>query len=225
MRVSFLELFIYIILPTALRPCNRNEYQHGVGLTTSPPSRASCLEIWEPQPPGTLRACTGIAVRFTFLIQSSEGEFLVNQLPRLLLNSWRYKHCSKARISVFMLAFFFIFIFYARLPLFIYILCSPSSSYLSSRFLSHDALSFCKHSVCVCVCVCEPDVTDITTAENRVRSKARQCAAWSIKWQMDRFSSRVIWLNVKHHSTDQPYSFNHLLPTLRNAPNWHRRQF
>jgi hypothetical protein len=36
-----------------------------VGLTTFPPSRADCLEIWEPQPPGTLRACkacNGIAL-------------------------------------------------------------------------------------------------------------------------------------------------------------------
>jgi len=30
-----------------------------VGLTTWPPSCADCLEIWEPQPPGTLRACPG----------------------------------------------------------------------------------------------------------------------------------------------------------------------
>jgi len=48
---------------------NRNEYQEyflgrggckgrwGIGLTTFPPSCADCLEIWEPQPPGTLRAC------------------------------------------------------------------------------------------------------------------------------------------------------------------------
>jgi hypothetical protein len=44
---------------------NRNEYQkyflggkggRCVGLT-SPSSSADCLEIWEPQPPGTLRAC------------------------------------------------------------------------------------------------------------------------------------------------------------------------
>ena len=47
---------------------NRNEYQEYflggkggrcVGLT---PSCADCLEIWEPQPPGTLRACNGIAL-------------------------------------------------------------------------------------------------------------------------------------------------------------------
>ena len=30
-----------------------------VGLTTLPPSCADCLEIWEPQPPGTLWACPG----------------------------------------------------------------------------------------------------------------------------------------------------------------------
>jgi hypothetical protein len=29
------------------------------GLTTLPPYRAECHEIWEPQPPGTLRAWSG----------------------------------------------------------------------------------------------------------------------------------------------------------------------
>jgi hypothetical protein len=36
-----------------------------VGLTTLPPSYADCLEIWEPQPYGTLKACKGIALPFT----------------------------------------------------------------------------------------------------------------------------------------------------------------
>jgi len=31
-----------------------------VGLTTLPPSCADCLEVWEPEPPGTLRACPGL---------------------------------------------------------------------------------------------------------------------------------------------------------------------
>jgi hypothetical protein len=31
-----------------------------VGLTTLPPPCADCLEIWKPQPPGTLRACRGL---------------------------------------------------------------------------------------------------------------------------------------------------------------------
>jgi len=31
-----------------------------VGLTTLPHSCVDCLEIWEPQPPETLRACTGL---------------------------------------------------------------------------------------------------------------------------------------------------------------------
>jgi hypothetical protein len=36
-----------------------------VGLTALPASCADCFEIWEPQPPGTLRAlqaCNGIAL-------------------------------------------------------------------------------------------------------------------------------------------------------------------
>ena len=52
--------------PAADSASNRNEYQEyflggksgrWVGLTTLPPSCADCLEFWEPQPPGTLRAC------------------------------------------------------------------------------------------------------------------------------------------------------------------------
>jgi hypothetical protein len=31
-----------------------------VWLTTLPLPSADCLEIWEPQPPGTLRACIGL---------------------------------------------------------------------------------------------------------------------------------------------------------------------
>jgi hypothetical protein len=31
-----------------------------------PPSCADCLEIWEPQPPGTLRAYPGLYLTFTF---------------------------------------------------------------------------------------------------------------------------------------------------------------
>ena len=42
-----------------------------VGLTTLPPLRANCLEIWEPQHTGTLRACAGIAYIFTVTLISS----------------------------------------------------------------------------------------------------------------------------------------------------------
>jgi len=31
-----------------------------LGLTTLPPSYADCFEIWEPETPGTLRACQGL---------------------------------------------------------------------------------------------------------------------------------------------------------------------
>jgi len=42
-----------------------------VGLTTLPPSRADCLEIWEPGPPGTLKACNGIAFIKHYLMKST----------------------------------------------------------------------------------------------------------------------------------------------------------
>ena len=53
---------------------NRNEYQgyflggkggRCVEVTTLLPSCADCLEIWASQPPGSLRACPGIALSFT----------------------------------------------------------------------------------------------------------------------------------------------------------------
>jgi hypothetical protein len=49
--------------------CNRNEYQEYflrgkggrcIGLITLLPLCAGCHDIWEPQPPGTLRACPGL---------------------------------------------------------------------------------------------------------------------------------------------------------------------
>jgi hypothetical protein len=72
-RVRFpmvsLKFFIDIMLTAdsgVESSSNANEYQEYflggkdrrcVGLATSPPSRANCLEIWEPQPPGTLGDC------------------------------------------------------------------------------------------------------------------------------------------------------------------------
>ena len=62
---------------------NRNEYHEYflggkggrcIGLTTLPPWCANCLETWQPQPPGTLRACTGIALRFTGMMRQSRRE-------------------------------------------------------------------------------------------------------------------------------------------------------
>jgi hypothetical protein len=46
-----------------------------VGLTILPPSCADCLEIWEPQPPATLRVCpglNGIALTLPFTLQVTQ---------------------------------------------------------------------------------------------------------------------------------------------------------
>jgi hypothetical protein len=64
-----LEFFIDIILSAFDSASNGNEYQKYflggkggwcVGLKILPPSSVDCLEIWEPQTPGTLRACPGL---------------------------------------------------------------------------------------------------------------------------------------------------------------------
>ena len=51
-----------------------------IGLTL-PPSRADCHEIWEPQPPGALRACPGLyrdCVTFIFYVK--ENKYLKQNL-------------------------------------------------------------------------------------------------------------------------------------------------
>jgi len=110
-----LEFFIDIILPPHYGPgdnsaSNRNEYQEYflagkggqcVGLTTLPPSCADCLEIWEPQPPGTLRACPGLQRDcFTFTTEQREpydstvGEICAGKTSVRILESDKRK-CSK----------------------------------------------------------------------------------------------------------------------------------
>jgi hypothetical protein len=75
------------------QPLNRNEYQEYLlggkrgrclGLTTLPPSCADCLEIWELQPPGTLRGLSrpvmGLLYLYLYLFINAEtvpNQFMV----------------------------------------------------------------------------------------------------------------------------------------------------
>ena len=52
-----------------------------VRLTTLPPSCADCLEIWEPQPPGTFRAYLGLYrgfFTFTFTFTFTLDTYIVD---------------------------------------------------------------------------------------------------------------------------------------------------
>jgi len=78
LSLLWLLLLLLLLLLFLIRPhygpgvdsaSNRNVYQEyflggkggrWVGLTTLPLSCADCLQIWEPQPPGTLRASPGL---------------------------------------------------------------------------------------------------------------------------------------------------------------------
>jgi hypothetical protein len=59
-----LEIFIDIILPAALWPGSGTKRRPVRTADNVPPTWADCLEIWEPQAPGTLRACAGFALPF-----------------------------------------------------------------------------------------------------------------------------------------------------------------
>jgi hypothetical protein len=43
-----------------------SRFSRGVGLTTLALSCTDCLKIWDPQTPGTIRACPGIALLFFY---------------------------------------------------------------------------------------------------------------------------------------------------------------
>jgi hypothetical protein len=61
--------YYFIILLLLLFPGGKGG--RFVGLTNLQPSCAECLNIWEPQPPGTLRACQGLkwdCFTFTFTL-------------------------------------------------------------------------------------------------------------------------------------------------------------
>jgi hypothetical protein len=113
--VSF-KLFVDIILVAVLwlwgrLSLNRNQYQElflgskGVqclGLTILPLSCADCIGIWEPQPPGTLRACL-ILYRdcFTFLcLYCNYMPLWHGQGQILLVSSCLYIHIEAKRILV-----------------------------------------------------------------------------------------------------------------------------
>jgi len=69
-----------------------------VGLTTLPPSCAECLEIWEPQTPGTLRARPGLywyCFNFTFTLLQCAN---TNMFPLHSLN-----RCKSKRVCSFVL--------------------------------------------------------------------------------------------------------------------------
>jgi hypothetical protein len=76
---SVTGIFINIVLPAGPginSASNRIEYQEYflggkggrcIGLIALPPSCANCFEICVPQPPGALKACTGIALLYLFI--------------------------------------------------------------------------------------------------------------------------------------------------------------
>ena len=72
--MGLIGLFLLLLLLLLLFPGGTGGRY--VGLTTLPPSCADCLEIWEPQSPGTLwtcQACNGIALPFIYQFLGGES--------------------------------------------------------------------------------------------------------------------------------------------------------
>jgi len=63
-----------------------------IWLTTLPPSCANCLEIWKPQPPGTLRACPGLLWDCFVMNLYSETAYLVEQHTDSIYNTPHILH-------------------------------------------------------------------------------------------------------------------------------------
>jgi hypothetical protein len=46
-------------------------------------SCADCLKIWEPQPPGTLRACNGIALPLPYIHGHTNFAIMILRIVRM----------------------------------------------------------------------------------------------------------------------------------------------
>jgi len=70
-----------------------------VGLTTLPPSCADCLEIWEPQPPGTLRDCFTFTKHHDILPSPSlfSNSRFSRGFPTILLKEFLYFYARYMR--------------------------------------------------------------------------------------------------------------------------------
>ena len=82
-NVSQIQIYLYLNKSQPLVKMSTRNIPEGkagrcVRLTTSPRSRAECHEIWEPRPPGTLRATPGLLRDSFFLIKVNGRIFFLN---------------------------------------------------------------------------------------------------------------------------------------------------
>ena len=69
----------------------------GVGLTTLPPPCVDCLDIWEPQTPGTLRGRPELYLDILFLNIFDYIRLAANICPSIYFNFLRQKEdCYRA---------------------------------------------------------------------------------------------------------------------------------
>ena len=100
------QFYMYFMRDLDIVLSNRNEYQEFflggkggrcVGLTTLPPSCADCLEIWELQPSGTLRACNRPVQRLLYHLDITVALFLC---VRAVCNFLIFQKCIMSRLSI-----------------------------------------------------------------------------------------------------------------------------
>jgi hypothetical protein len=94
-------------------PSNSNEYQEYflgvkgsqcVRLTTLPHSCFNCFEIWQPQPPGNLKACPGLFYYTSlsnrhFSVHTHTWPIKTNKLILQILVYWLFQEWMKVQYS------------------------------------------------------------------------------------------------------------------------------
>jgi hypothetical protein len=105
-RVRFPMVSVDFFIGIILSHYGPNYFLGGKGgrcvrLTTLPPSCADCLEIWEPRPPGTLRACPGLYWDcFLFVYTYEKDKSFIGKCNMPKFETWIHKIATHSKFNI-----------------------------------------------------------------------------------------------------------------------------